>query len=258
MKVVILCGGLGTRLREETAFRPKPMVEIGGKPILWHIMKIFSAQGFNDFVLCLGYKGEMIKQYFLNYSYLANDFSLNLKTGVAKFPDKPAVEPWQITFANTGDESMTGGRLLRIREHVGKESFFMTYGDGVSDVDLKLLLKFHQQQKKVATLTAVHAPSRFGLLRIKNNHVFEFSEKPQTDDSWINGGFMVLEPKIFSYIKDDRTIFERQPLVKLSKQKQLAVHKHTGFWQCMDTPRDLQHLETSWKTGKAPWKLWKR
>ena len=256
MKVVILAGGLGTRLSEETDIKPKPMVEIGGKPILWHIMKIYSHYGFNDFVVCLGYKGYVIKEYFANYFLHQSDVTIDLKANNMEIHQSYA-EPWKITLVDTGLNTMTGGRIKRVQRYIGDESFMLTYGDGVGDVDIQALLKFHKTHKKYATVTSVQPSGRFGALNLDNNkHVLSFQEKPKGDGAWINGGFFVLEPRVFDYIQSDETVFEKEPLENLAHDGQLLAHTHTGFWQPMDTLRDKNHLEELWKTGKAPWKLW--
>ncbi len=256
MKVVILAGGLGTRLSEETDIKPKPMVEIGGKPILWHIMKIYSHYGFNDFVICLGYKGYVIKEYFANYFLHQSDVTINLKENNMEIHQSKA-EPWKITLVDTGLNTMTGGRIKRVQKYIGNEAFMLTYGDGVGNVDIHALLKFHKSHKKYATVTSVQPSGRFGALNLDNNkNVVSFQEKPRGDGSWINGGFFVLEPPIFDYIRSDETVWENEPLENLAHDGQLVAHTHTGFWQPMDTLRDKNHLEELWKTGKAPWKMW--
>jgi len=257
MKVVILAGGFGTRISEESHLKPKPMVEIGDKPIIWHIMKIFSSYGFCDFIICLGYKGYLIKEYFANYflheSNVTFDFSKNNKI---KLHQKFA-EPWKVTLIDTGLNTMTGGRLKRIKDYLGNTTFFMTYGDGVSNVDLIKLLRFHKRNKRIATVTSVQPLGRFGSLSIdKNNSVRGFIEKPKGDGYWINGGYFVLEPRIFKYIEDDNTIFEKEPLEKLANDKNLVAFKHKGFWQPMDTLRDRNYLEELWGKNSAPWKVW--
>lgn len=256
MKVVILAGGLGTRISEETEIKPKPMVEIGGKPILWHILKHYSHYGYNEFVVCLGYKGYKIKEYFNHYFLHQSDVTFDLLNNQIKVHSS-TVEPWKVTLVDTGDKTMTGGRIKRIRPYVEGETFMMTYGDGVSDINLNHLLTFHQQGGKVATLTAIQPASRFGVLELDNESIVaSFREKPEGEQSYINGGFFVLEPEIFSYIDNDSIIFEREPLEKLAKQKQLIAYKHHGFWQPMDTLRDKIALEELWSTKKAPWKIW--
>jgi glucose-1-phosphate cytidylyltransferase len=253
MKAVILCGGLGTRLSEETHLRPKPMVEIGGKPILWHIMKIFEKHNINDFHLALGYKSDFIKDYFVKYNSLNNDFSVNLKSGKIKVKNN-ANENWDIDLKNTGLKTMTGGRLLRLKESLKNEDTFMlTYGDGVSNVDLTKLLQFHKSHGKIATVTAVRPPVRFGELIINNNKVEEFAEKPQAGKGWINGGFFVFNKEIFDYIENDFIMLEREPLESLSKFGELMAFKHHDFWQCMDTIREKEILESLWNSNNPPW-----
>ncbi|SFN91703.1 glucose-1-phosphate cytidylyltransferase [Chitinophaga sp. YR627] len=257
MKVVILAGGLGTRLSEETSLKPKPMVEIGGMPILWHIMKIYSAHGFNDFVICLGYKGYVIKEYFANYFLHKSDVTIDLKNNSVKVHDSQA-EPWTITLVDTGVESMTGGRIKRIAEHVGNEPFLLTYGDGVGDVNIRELVELHKAKKKFCTVTSVQPSGRFGALNIEDdsNEVVSFLEKPKGDGAWINGGFFVCEPAVFDYIKDDATIWEKEPLEKLASDGQMVAYKHHGFWKPMDTLRDKQELENDWNHKTAKWKIW--
>lgn len=255
MKVVILAGGRGTRLSEETTNIPKPMVDIGGKPMLWHIMKIYSYYGFNDFIICLGYKGYTIKEYFANYFLHSADLTLDLGTNDMKIHGSKA-EPWKVTLIDTGLETMTGGRIKRIEKYVEGKTFLLTYGDGIGNVDIGKLVEFHNKQNKYATVTAVQLEGRFGALNIeKSDKVSSFLEKPQGDGSWINGGFFVLEPEIFKYIKNDSIMWERDPLEKLAKDNQLNAYKHNGFWKCMDTLRDKVELEQLWNTGDAPWKL---
>ncbi|MBM9577300.1 glucose-1-phosphate cytidylyltransferase [Leptospira sp. 201903070] len=254
MKTVILCGGLGTRLSEETILKPKPMVEIGGKPILWHIMKIYEKNGFNDFILALGYKGEVIKDYFLNYHARMSDLTITLKNGNTAYSN-PTAEDWTVMLSDTGPLTMTGGRILRLRDQLKDHGTFMlTYGDGVSNVDIKSALEFHRSHGKLATVTAVRPPVRFGELEIQNNQIIQFQEKPQAGEGWINGGFFILEPKVIDYIENDSTMFERSPLESLATEGQLMAFHHKGFWQCMDTLRDKQTLEELWVQNKAPWK----
>jgi glucose-1-phosphate cytidylyltransferase len=256
MKVVILAGGLGTRLSEETVIKPKPMVEIGGKPILWHIMKIYSHYGFNDFVICLGFKGYIIKEYFSNYFLHMSDVTFDMKTNVMEVHHKKA-EPWRVTLVDTGSESMTGGRVKRVAPYLNNETFMLTYGDGVADVDISELLAFHRRHGKSATVSSTQPSGRFGALNIMgNNAVTSFQEKPAGDGSWINGGFMVLEPQVLERIKGDATVFEKEPLEGLAHDGELMAFKHRGFWQPMDTLRDKTQLEELWGTGKAPWKVW--
>ena len=258
MKVVILAGGMGTRLSEETDIKPKPMTEIGTKPMLWHIMKIYSHYGFNDFVLCLGYKGYMIKEYFANYFLHQADVTIDMKNNKMEVHHKKA-EPWKVTLVDTGLNTMTGGRIKRVQEYVGKKPFMLTYGDGVADVDLKKLAAYHEKKGGLATMTAIQPQGRFGAVNIAaDGAVSSFQEKPQGDGAWINGGFFVLEPGIFDYIKDgDPTIWERAPLENLAADGKLAAYTHTGFRKCMDTLRDKLDLENHWKSGDAPWKVWK-
>ena len=258
MKVVILAGGMGTRLSEETDIKPKPMTEIGTKPMLWHIMKIYSHYGFNDFVLCLGYKGYMIKEYFANYFLHQADVTIDMKNNKMEVHHKKA-EPWKVTLVDTGLNTMTGGRIKRVQEYVGKKPFMLTYGDGVADVDLKKLAAYHEKKGGLATMTAIQPQGRFGAVNIAaDGAVSSFQEKPQGDGARINGGFFVLEPGIFDYIKDgDPTIWERAPLENLAADGKLAAYTHTGFWKCMDTLRDKLDLENHWKSGDAPWKVWK-
>lgn len=259
MKVVILAGGYGTRLAEETQIKPKPMVEIGGKPILWHIMKIYSHFGMKDFYPALGYKGEYIKDFFFNYTSKTRDFSVNLKSGEVNFHETAqAAEDWMINLYDTGKDTMTGGRLLRLKPYLQNEKAFMlTYGDGVCDVDIKKLLDFHNSHGKAATVTAVRPPARFGALEIIENKVTDFHEKPQVGEGWINGGFFIFTPKVFEYLENDATVLEQSPLEKLAKAGELMAYQHQGFWHCMDTVRDRDVLEKMWSTNKAPWKVWK-
>lgn len=258
MKVVILAGGLGTRLSEETDIRPKPMVEIGGKPILWHIMKIYSHFGYNEFIVCLGYKGHIVKEYFANFFLHHSDVTVDVSNGKLTM-HKTGKENWKITLVDTGKDSMTGGRVKRIKEFVNNKPFMLTYGDGVSNVNIKKLVDFHKQNKKLVTVTAVQPDSRFGVLDInETNQVRSFMEKPKGEAGWINGGFFVCEPGIFKYLKDDSTIWERDPLEKISKAGQLIAFKHRGFWKPMDTLKDKQDLNKVWDNGTAEWKLWKK
>ena len=253
MKTVILCGGLGTRLAEETIIKPKPMVEIGGRPILWHIMKIFESHGFSDFLLALGYKGEYIKDYFLNDHARQSDLTIDLKNGECRIFN-PSSEDWRLSLIDTGASSMTGGRLLRLKPLLINEgTFMMTYGDGVSNVDIAQLLDFHRSHGKLATVTAVRPTARFGNLNIINNRVKNFEEKPQIGEGWINGGFFVLEPAVFDFISDDATVFERVPLENLANEEQLMAYHHYDYWQSMDTLRDKHALEELWNSGHAPW-----
>ncbi|WP_028008000.1 glucose-1-phosphate cytidylyltransferase [Solimonas flava] len=256
MKAVILAGGLGTRLSEETSVRPKPMVEVGGKPILWHIMKIYSAYGIHDFVICLGYKGYVVKEYFANYYLHMSDVTFDMSHNRMHVHNNNA-EPWRVTLVDTGDSTMTGGRLKRVRQYVADEpAFCLTYGDGVGNIDIGKTLGFHKAHGKLATMTATQPPGRFGALGMEGDAVHSFQEKPSGDGGWINGGFFVLSPKVIDLIEDDSTIWERKPLEALAAQGQLHAYKHEGFWQPMDTLRDKQHLEELWQSGKAPWKLW--
>jgi glucose-1-phosphate cytidylyltransferase len=255
MKAVILCGGLGTRLSEETELKPKPMVEIGGRPILWHILKHYAHYGFNEFALALGYRGEFIKRFFLEHYYLSSSLTVHLAKGQATAHDKDR-EDWLVHLVDTGNQTQTGGRLKRLQELIGKEVFMATYGDGVSNIDLKKLLEFHRAHKKLATVTAVRPPARFGGLVFDGDLIKEFTEKPQAGEGWINGGFFVFEPQVFDYIEGDETILEREPLERLAKDSQLVAYRHGDFWQCMDTLRDTRLLESLWQTGKAPWKVW--
>lgn len=256
MKAVILAGGLGTRLSEETNNRPKPMVQIGGKPILWHIMKMYSVHGINDFIICCGYQGYVIKEYFANYFLHMSDVTFNMHSNTMEVHDKRA-EPWNVTLVDTGENSMTGGRLLRVAEYLQHEEvFFFTYGDGVGDIDISATLGFHRQHGKAATLTSTYPPGRFGALDIKRGQVINFKEKPKGDGGMINGGFFVLTPKVFDYLIDDSTVWEQEPLKKLAADGQLMAYEHHGFWQPMDTLRDKHLLEELWQTGEAPWKTW--
>ncbi len=271
MKVVILCGGKGTRLREETEYRPKPMVPIGGRPILWHIMKTYASQGFNEFILCLGYKGDMIKDYFRNYQWMSGDVSLQLgRKPEVRFHDKHDEENWSVTLADTGEETMTCGRIERIRRHLGKdEEFFLTYGDGVGNIDIKASLEFHHSHGKHLTLTAVHPPGRFGELTLSDDRIVQaFNEKPQTEHGWINGGYFVASTRIFesiqrgqslsvpSILSTDHIMFEQEPMQKIAADGQLMAFPHEGFWQPMDTYQEFLLLNRLWNEGKAPWKSW--
>jgi glucose-1-phosphate cytidylyltransferase len=256
MKAVILAGGLGTRLSEETSVRPKPMVEIGGKPILWHIMKMYSAHGINDFIICCGYKGYLIKEYFANYFLHSSDVTFNMRENTMEVHDKRA-EDWNVTLVDTGDSSMTGGRLRRVADYVrNEEAFCFTYGDGVGDIDISASIAFHKQHGKAATLTATYPPGRFGALDIKQHQVLNFKEKPKGDGAMINGGFFVLSPQVLEYLIDDSTVWEQEPLMGLAADGQLMAHEHQGFWQPMDTLHDKNLLEKLWQNGKAPWKSW--
>jgi glucose-1-phosphate cytidylyltransferase len=256
IKVVILAGGLGTRLQEETVVKPKPMVEIGEKPILWHIMKIYSSHGFNEFAIALGYKGEWIKKYFLNYQHLYSDFSIHTKDGRIEMHDDKQ-EDWTVHLVDTGLETSTGGRMKRLRKLIGDRTFMMTYGDGVANVNIKELLEFHRKHGKLVTVTAVRPESRFGGLEIEQDLVKKFKEKPQLGEGWINGGFFVMEPKVLDYIEGDDILFEGKPLERISAEDQLAAYRHDGFWRPMDTLRDMKLLNDLWAKGAAPWKIWK-
>ena len=255
MQTVILAGGLGTRLSEETHLKPKPMVEIGGKPILWHILKMYSYYGLNDFIICCGYKGYIIKEYFANYFLHMSDVTFKLGEGNNMEIHQNKSESWKVTCVDTGDLTMTGGRLARIKGYL-KDTFCLTYGDGVSDVNISDLINFHKNNKRLATLTAVKPPGRFGALNIKNNFVNNFQEKPQGDGSWINGGFFVLEPEVLNYIDGDDCVWEELPLRNLANKNELAAFKHSGFWRPMDTLRDKRNLEELWENNKAPWRIW--
>tara|TARA_B110000259_G_C14017459_1_gene401847 strand:- start:1605 stop:2378 length:774 start_codon:yes stop_codon:yes gene_type:complete len=256
MKAIILAGGLGTRLSEETTSRPKPMVEIGGKPILWHIMKIYSAHGINDFVICCGYMGYVIKEYFANYFLHMSDITFDIQANEMHVHRKRA-EPWKITLVDTGDKSMTGGRLLRVSDHIkDEESFCFTYGDGVGDINISSAIDFHNSHKKLATVTTSYPPGRFGSITIQDNQVMNFIEKPKGDGAMVNAGFFILSPKILDYLKDDSTVWEKEPLENLAKDGELMSFKHNGFWQPMDTLRDKITLDELWNQNKAPWKSW--
>ncbi|OIP95898.1 glucose-1-phosphate cytidylyltransferase [Candidatus Wirthbacteria bacterium CG2_30_54_11] len=256
MKVVILAGGLGTRIAEETEIKPKPMIEIGGKPILWHIMKIYSFYGFHEFIILLGYKGYLIKEYFANYFLHMSDVTFDLSTNQMT-THTSNTEPWEVTLVDTGADTMTGGRIKRAKKYVGDESFLLTYGDGVSDVNISEAIKFHRSHGKLVTLTAVQPEGRFGALNIENNtRVTSFLEKPKGDSSWINGGFFVCEPAAIDYVEGDSTMWERQPLEQLAREGQLFTYQHSGFWQCMDTLQDKNRLNQRWDEGNAPWKVW--
>jgi glucose-1-phosphate cytidylyltransferase len=255
MKVLLLAGGYGTRLSEETEIRPKPMAEIGGKPILWHIMKIYSHYGFNDFVILLGYKGYFIKEYFANYFLHQSDVTIDLSNNAMKVHNNTS-EPWKVTLLETGQDTMTGGRIKRAKEYIGQEPFLLTYGDGVADIDLKKLLGFHQSNGNLVTMTAVQPEGRFGALETSGNRVDSFLEKPKGDGAWINGGFFVCQPQVLDYIQGDNTVFEQEPLQKLAKEGQLFNYRHQGFWKCMDTLRDKKVLNELWESGNAKWKIW--
>ncbi len=256
MKAVILAGGLGTRLSEETSLRPKPMVEIGGRPILWHIMKMYSSHGVNDFVICCGYKGYIIKEYFANYFMHMSDITFDMQENSMIVHQKRA-EPWKVTLVDTGENSMTGGRLRRVKDYLEEdEPFCFTYGDGVGDINITELIKFHKSHDKIATLTATYPPGRFGALDIESGAVNNFKEKPKGDGAMINGGFFVLSPEVIDYIEDDSTVWEQYPLNQLALDKQLMAYEHQGFWQPMDTLRDKHYLEKLWASNKTPWKIW--
>lgn len=257
MKAVILAGGFGTRISEETDLKPKPMIDLGGKPILWHILKTYSHHGINDFVICCGYKSYVIKEYFANYFLHMSDVTIDMKENSMEVHNK-RVEPWKITLVDTGEDSMTGGRIKRISEHVLEEEvFFLTYGDGLSDIDITKSLEFHKQHGKLATVTAMYPPGRFGALEIKESKVTNFNEKPKGDGGKVSAGFFILSPKVLSYIEGDQTIWEQEPLNNLAKDGQLMAYEHQGFFQPMDTLRDKQLLQDLWDTGSAPWKVWK-
>ena len=257
MKVVILAGGLGTRISEESHVKPKPIIEVGDAPILWHIMKYYSSYGFNEFIICCGYKGYVIKEYFADYYLHRSDVTFDFANNNEMIIHNNVAEPWKVTVVDTGLHTMTGGRLKRIQKYVGDQTFMMTYGDGVSDIDLDALLEFHRVHKKAATLTAIQPGGRFGVLDIDDNEtVRQFSEKAKEDGGWINAGFMVLEPEVFDYIEGDDTFFEKEPLENLALDGKLAAYRHEGFWKCMDTMRDKGMLDELWNSGQAPWKRW--
>ena len=255
MKAVILAGGLGTRISEETSTRPKPMVEIGGKPVLWHLLKLYSHHGISDFIICLGYKGYVIKEYFANYFLHTSDVTFDLSTNKLEVHHKHA-EAWRITLIDTGEHTQTGGRLKRVADYLDGGTFCFTYGDGLADIDIKAEVAFHASKKRLATMCAVSPPGRFGAIDIQDNRITRFEEKPSGDGSWINGGFFVLEPKVLDYIKDDATVWERDPLERLARDGQISAYTHRGFWQPMDTLRDKLKLEELWQSGRAPWKVW--
>ena len=259
MKVVLLAGGLGTRISEESHLRPKPMIEIGGQPILWHIMKEYSHYGFNEFIICAGYKQQVIKEYFNEYYLHRSDITFDFSQENAKIIHSNAAEPWKVTIVDTGLNTLTGGRIKRVRDYIGDETFMMTYGDGVCDINIQKLLEFHKQGRKKATMTAIQPGGRFGTLEIDKENVIEsFAEKRKEDGGWINGGYMVLEPEVIDYIEGDYTTFEREPLEQLSEEGELLAYKHEGFWQCMDTMRDKQQLEEMIENKTAPWMVWKK
>jgi glucose-1-phosphate cytidylyltransferase len=259
MKIVILCGGKGTRLKEETEIRPKPMVEIGDRPILWHIMKIYAFYGFTDFVLCIGYKGEMIKEYFLNYEAMNNDFTIRLgRSNQIDFHSNHSEKDWSVTIADTGEDAMTGARIKRVEKYIDSDEFMLTYGDGLADIDIKKLLEFHRSHNKLGTITGVRPTSRFGEIIIEDGVVKEFSEKPQSSEGHISGGFFVFRREFLKYLSsDDNCILEKEPLERLAKEGNLTMYFHPGFWYCMDTYRDYLYLREIWQKGKAPWKIWK-
>jgi glucose-1-phosphate cytidylyltransferase len=257
MKAVILAGGLGTRLSEETALKPKPMVEVGGRPILWHIMKSYSSHGIHDFVICCGYKGYVIKEFFANYFLHTSDVTFDMRDNKMEVHSQYA-EPWKVTLVDTGDQTFTGGRLKRVRQYlVGEEAFCFTYGDGVSDIDITAEIKFHREHGKLATLVAVQPPGRFGALKMDGQQIDRFVEKPKGDGDWVNGGFFVLSPKVIDYIADDSTTWEKEPMERLAREGQIDAFKHNGFWQPMDTLRDKVLLDDLWQSGRAPWKTWR-
>jgi glucose-1-phosphate cytidylyltransferase len=255
VKLVILAGGFGTRISEESHLKPKPMIEIGGRPILWHIMKIYSHYGIQDFVICLGYKGYMIKEYFNNYFLHMSDVTFDMRSHEMKVHQNNA-EPWRVTVVDTGESTMTGGRLKRVADYIGDEDFCFTYGDGLGNIDIKKLIAFHKEQGTLATVTAVQPPGRFGALSIERHRITHFDEKPQGDNTWINGGYFVLSPKVLDYIEGDHTLWEREPLETLAREGQLSAYRHTDFWHPMDTLRDKNHLEHLWETKTAPWRVW--
>lgn len=257
MKAVILAGGMGTRITEESVLKPKPMIEIGGKPIIWHIMKLYTKYGVNDFIICLGYKGFVIKEYFANYYLHESDVTFDFSNRSERLVHANTAEPWKVTLVNTGADTMTGGRVRRIKDYVGDETFLLTYGDGLADINIASLIAFHKKNKKLATVTAVNPAGRFGLLDMdEKGNVSRFLEKPEGDGNWINGGFFVMEPAIFDYLEDDKTVLERKPLETLAAQGNLKAYRHKGFWYAMDTVRDKIYLEELWNTGNAPWKVW--
>ncbi|WP_431858447.1 glucose-1-phosphate cytidylyltransferase [Azospirillum sp.] len=256
MKAVILAGGLGTRISEESVLKPKPMIDIGGKPILWHIMKVYSAHGINDFIICCGYKGYLIKEYFANYFLHMSDVTFDMTKNEMQVHERHA-EPWKVTLINTGETTMTGGRLKRVAEHLrGEEAFCFTYGDGVADVDITRQIAFHRRHGRLATITAVQPPGRYGALELRDTQVTGFAEKPKGDGGWINGGFFVLSPRCIDYIAGDATLWEAEPLTELARDGQLEAWHHTGFWQPMDTLREKNQLEELWQSGQAPWRIW--
>ena len=255
MKAVILAGGFGTRISEETQLKPKPLIEIGGMPLLWHIMKTYSSHGINDFIICCGYRGYLIKEYLANYALHMSDVTIDIQKNETVV-HKNLGEPWKVTLVDTGLNTMTGGRLKKVEQYVSNESFCFTYGDGLSNVDISKLISFHKEKKTKSTITAVQPPGRFGVLNMDKDKISDFKEKPQGDGNWINGGYFVLEPSIFEYIKDENTVWEQEPLEKLAKDNQLSAFRHTGFWHPLDTLRDKNNLEELWASNKAPWKNW--
>lgn len=256
MKVVLLAGGFGTRISEESHLKPKPMIEIGNMPILWHIMKLFSHYGHNEFIICCGYKGYVIKEYFADYYLHNSDITFDFSDSNKMIVHNNFAEPWKVTLVDTGLNTMTGGRIKRVEPYIGNEPFLLTYGDGVADVNISKLIDFHQNHGKIGTLTAIQPEGRFGVLDIGNDHIHSFREKSQTDSGWINGGYMVMNPEIFDYIESDSTVFEKAPLESIAATKNLMAFRHEGFWQCMDTMRDKEKLEKLWESGNAPWKVW--
>jgi glucose-1-phosphate cytidylyltransferase len=252
VKVVILAGGLGTRISEETELRPKPMIEIGERPLLWHVMKIYSASGIDEFVICLGYRGYMIKEYFANYALHMSDVTIDMAAGQTEVHGTSA-EPWRVTLVDTGQRTMTGGRIKRVSPYLGEETFCLTYGDGVADIDIRALVDFHEAHGKLVTVTAVQPAGRFGAMRVEDDEVVGFQEKPQGDNSWINGGFFVVSPGALDYLEGDETVWERAPLERLSADGQVRAYRHVGFWQAMDTLRDKNYLQALWESGDAPW-----
>ena len=257
MKVVLLAGGFGTRISEESAIKPKPMIDVGHQPILWHIMKIYAAHGLTDFVICCGHRGHIIKDYFSNYFLHKADVTFDLRKNTTEIHQNNA-EPWRVTLVDTGDKSMTGGRIKRIQEYIENSPFCLTYGDGVSNVNIRELIEFHVKQKKLATLTAVQPPGRFGAFTLEKDHnsISTFREKPNGDGAWVNGGFFVLQPEVMNYIEGDHTVWEKEPMERLAREDQLSAFRHSGFWQPMDTLRDRMYLEDLWAKDKAPWKIW--
>ena len=255
MKAIILAGGFGTRISEETQFKPKPLIEIGGMPLLWHIMKIYSSYEINDFVICCGYKGYMIKEYFANYFLHMSDVTFDMKNNEMNVHRKSA-ESWNVTLIDTGINTMTGGRLKKVQQYVDSETFCFTYGDGLANISIKELIKFHKNNNTLATVTAVQPPARFGALELNENKVLSFTEKPPGDGNWINGGYFILEPGVFDYLENDSTVWEKEPIENLAKNNQLYVYRHSGFWQPLDTLREKNTLDELWSTGNAPWKLW--